>query len=104
MLFSSRWFTAWLAFGLALAAAVQAQDRDPPRPPPHDPRVEAALDDCWVEYGREQDDPVPPEMMAQCMADKGFTPPPRPRHGPPPPPPPGDEDDDDDFDNIVAGP
>lgn len=84
------------SFGIALAAAAVAQDR-PPGPPdghhPHpDPKVEAALDDCWNELGGEEDDPVPPDLMAQCMDEKGFKrpvgPPPGPEGAPPPPPPP----------------
>lgn len=106
----SRWLSVLCAFGMTAAAAVYAQERDVHPPGPgHDPRLEAAMDDCWVEYGGEADDPVPPSMMAQCLADKGFSPP---RHGPPPPPPPpdGDDDGDDDdlplprFDGPFAGP
>jgi hypothetical protein len=107
MLVFPRWTTTLLAFAMTAAAAAYAQDRDAPRHPPHDPKVEAALDDCWVEYGGEADDPVPPEMMADCMASKGFS---MPEHGPPPPPgaphgqPPGDDDDDDDVVDLFFGP
>lgn len=102
-----RWSTALFAFAMTAAAAAYAQDRDPPRPPPHDPAFEAAMDDCWVEYGGEPDDPVPADTMAECMASRGFPPP---RHLRPPPPPPhgaprgDDEDDDDPFANPFAGP
>ncbi|MGA7439721.1 MAG: hypothetical protein WBW32_16490 [Luteibacter sp.] len=94
---------------MTAAAAAYAQDRDPPRPPPHDPAFEAAMDDCWVDYGGEPDDPIPADTMAECMASKGFPPPRHLRPPPPPPPPHGaprgdDEDDDDPIANPFAGP
>lgn len=104
-----RWSTALFAFAMTAAAAAYAQDRDPPRPPPHDPAFEAAMDDCWVDYGGEPDDPIPADTMAECMASKGFPPPRHLRPPPPPPPPHGaprgdDEDDDDPIANPFAGP
>ncbi|MGN6482456.1 hypothetical protein [Luteibacter sp.] len=97
-----RWSTTLFAFAMTAAAAAYAQDRDPPRPPPHGPAFEAAMDDCWVDYGGEPDDPVPPDMMAECMASKGFPPPPHRR--PPPHGAPFGDDDDDLFGDPLSGP
>lgn len=80
--------------GVALAATVAAQDQPAAphdvRPPPQDPKIEAALDACWDELDGEADDPVPPELMDQCMQAKGFTrpmgPPPGSHEDAPPPP------------------
>jgi hypothetical protein len=94
-----RWSTTFFAFAMTAAAAAYAQERDGARHPPRDPRFEAALDDCWVDYDGEADDPVPQDMMDECMASKGFPRPPHPpRHGPPPSHGMAPDGDDDDFD------
>ncbi|KJV37331.1 hypothetical protein [Luteibacter yeojuensis] len=87
MLVFPRWSTTLFAFAMTAAAAAYAQDRDAPRHPPRDPAFEAALDACWVDYDGEADDPVPQDMMDECMASKGFPP-----HAMAP------DGDDDDFD------
>lgn len=94
-----RWPSALCALSLSLAAAVYAQERDDHRaPPPPPPEVEAALDDCWLDLGGI-DGAVPPALMHQCMAQKGFAPP-----VPPPdePSPPMDDDDDMGMDDVLA--
>jgi len=77
--------------GMAFAAGAQGQEPAPASSsarPPHDPKVEAALNACWSDLGGDSAPPLAPELVEQCMLDKGFAPPPGPPPGPGAPPPP----------------
>jgi hypothetical protein len=80
------------AFGVGIAFAAGAQGQEPAPAsssarPPHDRKVEAALKACWSDLGGDPAHPVDPELIEQCMRDKGFAPPPGPPPGPGTPPP-----------------
>jgi hypothetical protein len=79
------------AFGVGMAFAAGARGQEPAPAsssarPPHDPKVEAALKACWSDLGGDPAHPVAPELIEQCMLDKGFAPPPGPPPGPGAPP------------------